>query len=33
VVGDRAALGTAELVVKEMEDGRIAKVGLRFRRP
>jgi potassium/hydrogen antiporter len=32
VAGDRAALGKAELVVREIEEGRITKVGLRVRR-
>ena len=31
VVGDRTRLGKAELVVKDIEDGRITKVGLRVR--
>jgi potassium/hydrogen antiporter len=31
VVGDRAKLGKAELVVKNIENGRITKVGLRIR--
>jgi potassium/hydrogen antiporter len=31
VVGDRVALGSAELVVREIEDGRITRVGLRLR--
>jgi potassium/hydrogen antiporter len=31
VPGDRTALGKAELVVREVEDGRITKVGLRVR--
>jgi cell volume regulation protein A len=32
VVGDSTALGKTELVVKEMQDGRITRVGLRVRR-
>jgi cell volume regulation protein A len=31
VVGDRVGLGGAELVVREIEDGRITRVGLRLR--
>jgi len=31
VIGDRAPLGRAELVVRDIEDGRITKVGLRIR--
>ncbi|HEU4647207.1 MAG TPA: potassium/proton antiporter [Burkholderiales bacterium] len=31
VVGDRVGLGSAELVVREIEDGRITRVGLRLR--
>jgi NhaP-type Na+/H+ and K+/H+ antiporter len=31
VVGDRAPLGKAEFVVREIESGRITKVGLRIR--
>jgi cell volume regulation protein A len=31
VVGDRVRLGAAELVVREIEDGRISRVGLRLR--
>jgi cell volume regulation protein A len=31
VVGDRVRLGSAELVVRELEDGRITRVGLRVR--
>ena len=31
VVGDRIGLGSAELVVREIEDGRITRVGLRLR--
>lgn len=32
VVGDRAPLGTAQLVVREMQDGRVTRVGLKIRR-
>jgi cell volume regulation protein A len=32
VVGDRVDLGRAQLVVREIEDGRITRVGLRLRR-
>jgi NhaP-type Na+/H+ and K+/H+ antiporter len=32
VVGDRAPLGKAEIVVRDIEAGRITKVGLRIRR-
>jgi cell volume regulation protein A len=31
VVGDRVGLGSAELVVREIEDGKVARVGLRLR--
>jgi cell volume regulation protein A len=31
VVGDRVGLGGAELVVREIEDGRVSRVGLRLR--
>jgi potassium/hydrogen antiporter len=31
VVGDRAALGSAELVAREIQDGKITRVGLRLR--
>jgi len=31
VVGDRVGLGSAELVVREIEDGRVTRVGLRLR--
>ena len=31
VVGDRVGLGTAELVARELEDGRVTRVGLRLR--
>jgi cell volume regulation protein A len=31
VVGDRAALGAAELVVRELQDGRVSRVGLKLR--
>jgi cell volume regulation protein A len=31
VVGDRAPLGTATLVVREMQDGRVSRVGLKLR--
>jgi potassium/hydrogen antiporter len=31
VVGDRVRIGAAELVVREIEDGRISRVGLRLR--
>ena len=31
VVGDRVRLGAAELVVREIENGRISRVGLRLR--
>ncbi|MDP3715375.1 MAG: hypothetical protein Q8R21_03090, partial [Burkholderiales bacterium] len=32
VVGDRADLGRAQLVVREIEDGQVHRVGLRLRR-
>lgn len=32
VVGDRANLGRAQLVVREIEDGQVHRVGLRLRR-
>jgi cell volume regulation protein A len=32
VVGDRVRLGRAELVVRQMDEGRITRVGLRIRR-
>jgi NhaP-type Na+/H+ and K+/H+ antiporter len=32
VVGDRADLGRAQLVVREIENGRVHRVGLRLRR-
>jgi cell volume regulation protein A len=32
VVGDHAPLGRAELVVRELQDGRVTKVGLKLRR-
>jgi cell volume regulation protein A len=31
VVGDRAPLGRAELVVRELQDGRVSRVGLKLR--
>lgn len=31
VVGDRAALGSAELVVREIRDGKVSRVGLKLR--
>ena len=31
VVGDRVGLGSAELVVREIEDGRVTRIGLRLR--
>ena len=31
VVGDRTSLGDAVLVVREMEDGRVSRVGLKLR--
>jgi cell volume regulation protein A len=31
VVGDRAPLGNASLVVRELEDGRVSRVGLKIR--
>jgi cell volume regulation protein A len=31
VVGDRAALGSAQLVVREIRDGRVSRVGLKIR--
>jgi NhaP-type Na+/H+ and K+/H+ antiporter len=31
VVGDRVAIGSAELVVREIEGDRITRVGLRLR--
>jgi cell volume regulation protein A len=32
VVGDHASLGRAELVVRELQEGRVTKVGLKLRR-
>jgi NhaP-type Na+/H+ and K+/H+ antiporter len=32
VVGDRIELGRAQLVVREIENGRITRVGLRLRK-
>jgi NhaP-type Na+/H+ and K+/H+ antiporter len=31
VVGDRASLGSAVLVVREIQDGRVSRVGLKLR--
>jgi potassium/hydrogen antiporter len=31
VVGDRATLGSAQLVVREIKDGRVSRVGLKIR--
>lgn len=31
VIGDRAPLGNAELVVRELQDGRVSRVGLKLR--
>jgi hypothetical protein len=33
VVGDRASLGSAEIVVREVENGTITRVGLRLPMP
>jgi hypothetical protein len=31
VIGDRASLGNAVLVVREMQEGRVSRVGLKLR--